>query len=171
MPPTGGGRTVLGMRATVITVSNRSSRGERPDSSGPIAVARLEAEGWEVDTALIPDGVAEVEAGLRAALAAGARLIVTSGGTGVTPQDLTPEGTARVITTALPGIAEAIRQRGADKVPAAILSRGLAGMVESNAGGALIVNLPGSPGGVRDGIEVVLAVARHAIEQFGGGDH
>jgi len=159
------------MRATVITVSNRSSRGERADTSGPVAVARLEAEGWDVATMLVPDGVVEVEAAIRAALAAGARLVVTSGGTGVTPQDLTPEGTARVIATALPGIAEEIRRRGAAAVPTAILSRGLAGMAESAAGGALVVNLPGSPGGVRDGIEVVLAVARHAIEQHAGGDH
>lgn len=155
----------------VITVSNRSSRGERPDTSGPVAVARLEAEGWEVTSAIVPDGAVEVEGALRAALADGARLVVTSGGTGVTPQDLTPEGTAPVLAVAIPGIAEEIRRRGADKVPAAILSRGLAGMAESNAGGALIVNLPGSPGGVRDGIEVVLAVAKHAIEQYGGGDH
>jgi len=159
------------VRAHVITVSNRSSRGERPDTSGPVAVARLEAEGWQVTAALIPDGAAEVEAAIRAALDAGARLVVTSGGTGVTPQDLTPEGTRPVIATELPGLAEEIRRRGAATVPAAILSRGLAGMAESAAGGALVVNLPGSPGGVRDGIEVVLAVARHAIEQHSGGDH
>lgn len=159
------------MIARVITVSNRSSRGERPDTSGPVAVARLSAEGWTVTSALIPDGAGEVEAALRSALADGARLIVTSGGTGVTPHDLTPEGTAPVITTPLPGIAEELRRRGAAAVPAAILSRGVAGMAHSPAGGALIVNLPGSPGGVRDGIEVVLAVARHAIEQYAGGDH
>jgi len=159
------------MRATVITVSNRSSRGERPDTSGPIAVAALEAAGWEVGTDLIPDGAAEVEAALRRALAAGSRLIVTSGGTGVTPQDRTPEGTAPVIDLALPGVAEEIRRRGASAVPTAVLSRGLAGMASSEAGGALIVNLPGSPGGVRDGIEVVLGLARHAIEQHAGGDH
>ena len=159
------------MRATVITVSNRSARGERPDTSGPVAVERLEAAGWDVSTSLIPDGAAEVEAALREALADGARLIVTSGGTGVTPQDLTPEGTAPVLAVEIPGIAEEIRRRGADKVPTAILSRGLAGMAETNAGGALIVNLPGSTGGVRDGIEVVLEVATHAIEQYAGGDH
>lgn len=120
---------------------------------------------------LIPDGAAEVEAAIRAALDAGARLVVTSGGTGITPQDLTPEGTVSVITTALPGIAEEIRRRGAAAVPTAILSRGVAGMAPTSAGGALIVNLPGSPGGVRDGIDVVLAVARHAIDQYSGGDH
>jgi len=159
------------MIATVITVSNRSSRGERPDTSGPVAAARLTAEGWDVTTMLVPDGAAEVEAAIRAALEGGARLIVTSGGTGVTPQDLTPEGTRPVIAIELPGIAEEIRRRGAAAVPTAILSRGLAGMAESTSGGALVVNLPGSPGGVRDGIEVVLAVARHAIEQHSGGDH
>ncbi|HWL02153.1 MAG TPA: MogA/MoaB family molybdenum cofactor biosynthesis protein [Microbacteriaceae bacterium] len=159
------------MIATVITVSNRSSRGERPDTSGPVAAARLTAEGWDVTTMLVPDGAAEVEAAIRAALEGGARLIVTSGGTGVTPQDLTPEGTRPVIAIELPGIAEEIRRRGAAAVPTAILSRGLAGMAESASGGALVVNLPGSPGGVRDGIEVVLAVARHAIEQHSGGDH
>lgn len=155
----------------VITVSTRSARGERPDTSGPVAVARLAADGWDVTTALIADGAEEVAAALRDALAAGARLIVTSGGTGVTPRDLTPEGTASVIATPLPGIAEEIRRRGAAVVPGAILSRGLAGMAPSPAGGALIVNLPGSPGGVRDGIEVVAAVAQHAVEQYAGGDH
>ncbi len=159
------------MHAAVITVSNRSSRGERPDTSGPVAVEALQVAGWEVTASVVPDGVDSVSAAIAAALASGARLVVTSGGTGLTPQDLTPEGTRPLLTAELPGIAEEIRRRGAVKLPTALLSRGLAGVADAPSGRALVVNLPGSTGGVRDGMEVVLAIARHAIEQLDGGDH
>ncbi|MBO9578063.1 MAG: MogA/MoaB family molybdenum cofactor biosynthesis protein, partial [Microbacteriaceae bacterium] len=134
--------------AIVITVSDRSARGERADASGPVAVAALEAAGWPVATAIVPDGADSVEHALRGAIASGARLVLTTGGTGVASRDETPEGTRRVIERELPGVAEALRRAGADRVPAAILSRGVAGV----ARGAFIVNLPGSRGGVADGM-------------------
>jgi len=157
----------VSQRAAVITVSDRSASGERPDASGPLAVAALEAADWTVTAAIVPDGADAVEAALRSALASGARLVVTTGGTGVAPRDETPEGTRRVIERDLPGIAETLRRVGAAKVPAAVLSRGIAGV----AAGALIVNLPGSRGGVADGMPVVLSLAAHVIAQLDGEDH
>ena len=160
----------MSYRAAVITVSDRTSAGTRSDASGPIAVAGLRDAGFECsDPIVVPDGAESVELALRAALADGARLIVTSGGTGVGPRDATPEGTARVLTREVPGIAEELRRRGATEMPAGMLTRGLAGVVDSAA--ALIVNLPGSPGGVASGIPVVISVARHVLDQLGGGDH
>lgn len=159
-------------RAAVITVSDRSAAGEREDKSGPVAADALRAAGFECgDTVIVPDGADSVESALRAALAAGARLIVTSGGTGIGPRDETPEGAARVITREVPGIAEELRRRGTAVRPGGMLSRAVAGVAPGSAGEALIVTLPGSPGGVSDGIELVLSVAAHAIDQLGGGDH
>lgn len=156
------------MQAAVITVSDRSSAGTRLDRSGPVAVEALRSAGFVCDDAIIvPDGAASVRDALRAALAVGARLIVTSGGTGIGPRDRTPEGTGEVLEVLLPGIPEELRRIGAAAAPGGMLSRGLAGI----AGSALIVNLPGSPGGVRDGIRVVLSVAEHVIAQLDGGDH
>lgn len=156
--------------AAVITVSNRSAAGVRDDTSGPVAVAALRDAGFACDDAVVvPDGADTVEAALRAALAGGARLIVTSGGTGVSPTDATPEGTARVLTRELPGIAEELRRRGAAEKPGGMLSRGLTGVVDDAR--ALIVNLPGSPAGVASGMPVVLSVARHVLDQLAGGDH
>jgi molybdenum cofactor synthesis domain-containing protein len=158
----------MGYFAAVITVSDRSSAGEREDASGPVAVAALREAGFEcADAAIVPDGADSVEAGLRRALAAGARLVVTTGGTGLGPRDATPEGTARVILREVPGIAEELRRRGAAEKPAGMLSRGLAGATDA----ALVVNLPGSPAAVASGMPVVLSVARHVIDQLTGGDH
>ena len=128
----------------------------------------LREAGCEVDgPTVIPDGD-PVEAALRDAVAAGYEVVVTSGGTGLTPGDLTPEMTRKVIDREVPGIAEAIRAAGtAAGVPAAMLSRGLAGL----AGRTLIVNLPGSSGGVRDGMAVLAGVLAHAVDQAAGGDH
>ena len=155
-------------RCAVITVSDRSAAGERPDASGPVAVAALREAGYDCDGAMVvPDGADSVEAALTAALADGAKLIVTSGGTGIGPRDRTPEGTERVIERDLPGIAEELRRLGTAAKPTGMLSRGRAG----TAGAALIVNLPGSPGAVASGIAVVLSVAGHVIDQLGGGDH
>ena len=154
--------------AAVITVSDRSAAGMRVDASGPVAVAALRDAGFDcADAMVIPDGADPVESVLRAALAAGARLIVTTGGTGLGPLDRTPEGTARVLDRAVPGIAEQLRRIGADEKPAGMLSRGLAGV----AGRALIVNLPGSPAAVASGMPVILSVADHVIAQLDGGDH
>ena len=157
-------------RAAVITVSDRSAAGERSDTSGPLAVAALREAGFDCDDAIVvPDGADSVERALVAEVVAGVKLIVTSGGTGVAPRDQTPEGTARVVTREIPGLAEELRRRGAAEKPAGMLTRGIAGVVDPH--GAMIVNLPGSPGGVASGIPVVVSVAHHVLDQLGGGDH
>ncbi|WP_433367423.1 MogA/MoaB family molybdenum cofactor biosynthesis protein [Streptosporangium sp. CA-115845] len=155
------------MRALVITASNRAAAGTYQDTSGKLLAGLLAETGCEVDgPRVVPDGE-PVEAALRSGVAEGYDVIVTTGGTGLTPADLTPEMTRRVIDREVPGIAEAIRQVNREKVPTSILSRGLAGQ----AGGTLIVNLPGSSGGVRDGMAVLAPVLRHAVDQIRGGDH
>jgi len=157
-------------RAAVITVSNRSAAGVREDTSGPVAVAALRDAGFACDDAVIvPDGADSVERALSAYVEAGVQLIVTTGGTGVSPLDATPEGTSRVITRVVPGVAEELRRRGAAEKPAGMLSRGLAGVVDPH--GAFVVNLPGSPAGVASGMPVVVSVARHVIDQLSGKDH
>jgi molybdenum cofactor synthesis domain-containing protein len=156
------------IRALVITASNRAAAGVYEDKSGPVLAGLLAAAGCVVDgPRVVPDGD-PVEAALRDALAAGYDVVVTTGGTGLTPGDLTPEMTRRVIEREIPGIAESLRAAGAAAgVPAAILSRGVAGV----AGLTLIVNLPGSTGGVRDGMAVLAPVLGHAVSQINGGDH
>ncbi|PZG44878.1 molybdenum cofactor biosynthesis protein [Spongiactinospora gelatinilytica] len=157
------------LKALVITVSNRAAAGVYPDESGPLLASLLAGDAG-CDTVdgprVVPDGE-PVEAALRAGLAEGYDVIVTTGGTGLTPTDLTPEMTRRVLDREVPGIAEAVRQANRDKVPASVLSRGLAGQ----AGRTLVVNLPGSSGGVRDGMAVLAPILRHAVEQMHGGDH
>jgi len=156
------------IKALVITASNRAAAGVYPDRSGPVLAGLLGTAGCAVDgPVVVPDGE-PVEAALRSALADGYDVVVTTGGTGLTPGDLTPEMTRRVIEREIPGIAEALRAAGAAAgVPSAILSRGVAGV----AGRTLIVNLPGSTGGVRDGMAVLGPVLGHAISQIHGGDH
>jgi molybdenum cofactor synthesis domain-containing protein len=156
------------MRAAVVTVSDRSSAGARPDASGPVAVAALREAGWECPSAtVVPDGADSVADALRVAEDAGARLIVTTGGTGVAPRDRTPEGTRQVIEREIPGIMEELRRSGASDTPMALLTRGVAGVTVRS----LIVNLPGSPRGVASGIPLVLRLAPHVISQLDGGDH
>lgn len=156
------------MRAVVITVSNRSAAGTRPDTSGSLLVDLLRSHGADVgDPVVIPDGAEPVVAALRAAIGSGADVIVTTGGTGLSPTDRTPEGTRTVLDREVPGIAEAIRAVSRDSVPTAVLSRGLAGV----AGRALVVNLPGSPGGVKDGMAVLGSLLAHTVSQIHGGDH
>jgi len=155
------------MRAVVIVASNRASAGVYEDTSGPLLVTGLRALGCEVaDPVVVPDGP-PVEAALRRALADAVDVIVTSGGTGINPTDATPQMTSRVLDYEVPGIAEAIRLYGAAQVPAAVLSRGLAGV----AGRTLVVNLPGSTGGARDGLAVLGPILSHAVSQLRGGDH
>jgi molybdenum cofactor synthesis domain-containing protein len=155
-------------RALAITISNRASAGIYPDKSGPVLAELLRAAGCETDgPQVIADGT-PVELALREAVEAGYDVVVTTGGTGLTPGDLTPEMTRLVIDREIPGIAEAIRAAGVNAgIPTAMLSRGLAGL----AGTTLIVNLPGSTGGVRDGMSVLQSVIQHAVDQAGGGDH
>jgi molybdenum cofactor synthesis domain-containing protein len=165
-PETAGGPGLI--RALAITVSNRASAGVYADKSGPVLAELLRDTGCAVDgPVVVPDGE-PVEAALRAAIADGYDVVVTTGGTGLTPGDRTPEMTRRVVDREIPGIADAIRSVGAAAgIPSAILSRGLAGL----AGPVLIVNLPGSTGGVRDGMGVLAAVLSHAVDQARGGDH
>ena len=154
--------------AAVVVASNRAAAGVYVDTTGPLIVEALRADGWDVDEpVVVPDGEAVGEA-ISAAVSAGARAVLTTGGTGLTPTDLTPEVTRALLDREVPGIAEAIRAHGTGKgVATAALSRGVAGTL----GTALVVNLPGSRGGVKDGLAVVVPLLRHAVEQILGSDH
>ena len=161
------------LQAAVVTVSDRAAAGTATDRSGPLAVEALRAAGFGCDDAtLVPDGASSVEQALRTAVAGGARLVLTTGGTGVGPRDQTPEGTAPLLTRLLPGIVEEVRRRATAETPGGMLSRGLAGVVDGPTGaGCLVVNLPGSTAAVMSAVPVVLSVAPHVIAQLDGGDH
>jgi molybdenum cofactor synthesis domain-containing protein len=152
----------------VVTVSNRASAGVYADRAGPILAEGLRALGFDVDgPEVVPDGE-PVGVALRNAVAQGYEVVLTTGGTGLNPSDRTPEMTRPVLDREVPGLAEAIRAYGLGHgVPAASLSRGLAGV----AGSTLVVNLPGSTGGARDGMAVLAPVLVHAVDQIHGGDH
>ena len=136
-------------------------------------LAALETAGHEVTLVVVPDGEQSVEVALREALDAGAKLILTTGGTGVGPRDRTPEGTRPVLDREVPGLAELLRARGVQHSAHAALSRGLVGVVDAvdGVGGCLVANLPGSPKAVREGVEILLGVVPHVLNQLGGGDH
>jgi molybdenum cofactor synthesis domain-containing protein len=151
--------------ARVIAASNRAAAGVYEDRTGPVIVAWLRSRGFTVDEpVVVPDGE-PVLAALRDAI--GVDVVITTGGTGISPTDRTPEMTGRLLDYEIPGLADAIRAAGLPAVPTAVLSRGLAGV----AGRTLIVNLPGSSGGVKDGLGVLDGVLTHAVDQLRGGDH
>lgn len=156
------------MKAAVITCSNRSASGERADDSGELLAAMLGEAGHEVVLRrIVPDQVEPIRAAVTDAIAAGAKAVLTTGGTGLTPTDVTPEAIAPMLERVIPGIAESLRLVSREKVPTSVLSRGVAGTIATT----LVVTLPGSPGGVRDGMAVLAPLLEHAIDQMGGGDH
>ncbi|WP_420708144.1 MogA/MoaB family molybdenum cofactor biosynthesis protein [Streptomyces sp. NRRL S-244] len=155
------------LRGLVVTASNRASAGVYADRGGPLLAEGLEKLGFAVDGPRVVADGDPVEQALREGVAAGYDVILTTGGTGISPTDRTPDATARVLDYEVPGIPQAIRAEGLAKVPTAALSRGLAGV----AGHTLIVNLPGSTGGVRDGLAVLTRILPHAVDQIRGGDH
>jgi molybdenum cofactor synthesis domain-containing protein len=152
--------------ALALTVSTRAASGAYPDTTGPAIVDWLVQRGFDTSRRIVPDGPG-VEAALRGAVSARLRFVITTGGTGVSPTDRTPEFTRAVLDLELPGFAEEFRRIGAARSPHALLSRGVAGI----AGRTLIVNLPGSEGAVRDGLELLDGFYRHALEQLAGSDH
>ena len=157
----------------VITVSDRCAAGERDDASGPLLAESLSAAGHEVSRVVVPDGADSVQSAIRAAVADGVRLIVTTGGTGVGPRDRTPEGTRAAIDRELPGVAELLRTRGLAASGHAALSRGVVGVLDAtpDLGGTLVVNLPGSPAAVRDAVPAFLPLVSHVLDQLAGVDH
>ncbi|MFK5633587.1 MULTISPECIES: molybdenum cofactor biosynthesis protein B [unclassified Ornithinimicrobium] len=162
--------------AAAITVSDRSSDGRREDTAGQVLVSALHTFGYDVAApVVVPDGVGSVAGALRDAVAQGHRLVVTTGGTGMGPRDLTPEGTREVITRENPGLAELLRREGARHTPYAAASRGVVGVVdwpsERGAGGTLVVNLPGRPSAVQEGMDVIGPLLGHLVDQVAGGDH
>ncbi len=144
----------------MLTVSDGVAHGEREDASGDLLAELLAAEGYEIERRVVPDERGQIAEAIEELADEGARLVLTTGGTGVAPRDVTPEATASVIDRLAPGIAEAMRADALAKTPHALLSRGLAGM----RGRTLVINLPGSPGGCRDGFEVLRPALRHALE-------
>jgi molybdenum cofactor synthesis domain-containing protein len=156
------------VNVAVVTCSNRSASGERPDDSGELLVSLLGQAGHRVDfRRVVADDIDSIRMAVSAAVDAGAHAIVTTGGTGLTPTDVTPEAIRPLLDREIPGIAEALRLVSRDRVPTSVLSRGIAGSI----GVTLVVTLPGSPGGVRDGIAVLAPLLEHAVNQLGGGDH
>jgi len=156
------------VKAAIVTASARASAGIYEDTSGEILKTGLQALGYDVaDVVIVPDDIKQISDAIASAIAAKADLIITTGGTGISPTDVTPEATAPHIQKLLPGIPEALRAYSREKVPTADLSRSLAG----TSGSSLIINLPGSPGAVKDGLVIIERLAGHIHEQLRGKDH
>lgn len=156
-----------GARAAVVTVSDRSFAGEREDTSGPLLAELLGGLGLQVSEVVVVPDDADRVAAIVGVLAASHDLVVTTGGTGLSPRDVTPEAVRPLLDREVPGLAEALRSANRSAVPTSVLSRGVAGTI----GTTLVVTLPGSTGGVRDGVEVLAPVLGHALAQLRGGDH
>jgi molybdopterin adenylyltransferase len=152
------------VRAAVVTVSDGVSAGVREDLSGDVLAELLRDEGFEVERTVVPDDVEPIADAIRAFGDSGVSLVLTTGGTGFAPRDVTPEATRGVIEREAPALAEAIRADALTRTPNALLSRGIAGL----RGATLVVNLPGSPGGCRDGFEIVRPALRHGLELAAG---
>ncbi|MFE0023026.1 molybdenum cofactor biosynthesis protein MoaE [Amycolatopsis sp. NPDC059021] len=153
--------------ARVIVASNRAAKGIYEDKTGPVIARWLTDRGYDVPAPVVVEDGEPVGVALRAAVADGVAVVISTGGTGISPTDRTPDVTRGVLDYELPGVADAIRAAGLPKVPTAVLSRGVAGV----AGRTLVVNLPGSSGGVKDGLGVLDGVLDHAVDQLAGGDH
>lgn len=148
----------------IITVSDRAAAGEYEDRSGPAAAEVLAAHGLAVDdVTVVPDDVGRIQQALREAIDAGAELVLTTGGTGVGPRDVTPEATAPLLAARLEGVEQAIRERGLPAVPTALLTRGLVGITSRDASAVLVVNAPGSPGGAKDAANVIAPLTPHLL--------
>ena len=152
------------MRVRVVTVSDRVSQGSREDRSGPLLVELLGAQGPPV---VVPDEREAIAGAVGQAVAEGFDLVVTTGGTGIAPRDVTPEAVGPLLEREVPGVLEAVRAVGRESVPTAALSRGVAGVI----GSTFVVTLPGSTGGARDGARVVGELAQHVLDQLAGHDH
>ena len=155
-------------RAAVITASNRAFNGVYEDTSGQILLNGLRALGYQIDAVeVLPDDIEKIASAIKSGIKDGLDLVVTTGGTGISPFDVTPEATAPLIEKEMPGILEALRAYSRDKVPTTDLSRGAAGVTNKT----LIINLPGSPGAAKDGLVIIERLAPHIHDQLAGHDH